>query len=567
MCVFDIKNKEKLREKPFMQFKGIHQKAVLSSHIGKENKFLITCGEGSSINVFDIEEMIESYAKKLSRDRTNYKHHHDHSQGDGNGHGHGGNPQAIGGDTSRQTTDVQQNSGLGLVGQYCSSGGKPIRQPEEDLMPNRSLGHEPGRRINQGMLTDLPKPVKPANIQDLMKSQKTIRCDGDHSDDDSKDMHDEVAQATKPIYLYEKVNEPGWMDMCISKDNRFLIVASDDKNIKFFDIANMRDLQDVPVLVLQDTLNFVHIMLDSKGRYLYASSKQGVVKVFSMKSCLKQFRSNKTVYSKYYTKFDEFGGSNIAINIGLFNSKKDMNAASFSLISDFLMNWNNEPRQNELKKILMSNKEEIFGKFLEMGRISMFDIQIWTLVFRVLALDRLIGRFITEIMQSTDIIKPGVLVIFEWLLLLFNGRLDDPNPLDENMGTMIMKALISNQLSLLPNFDKGTKELVEKGMVLHPTRQLDIQGENLNESELEAFELTNYNASQLEIEVFAFTDQLDLTNPTQVMGQYFYCIGLYLASELELLSEPKTFVFIDEIWKYYQYLHYRLLLFYCIPLL
>jgi hypothetical protein len=379
-------------------------------------------------------------------------------------------------------------------------------------------------------------------------------------------MHDEVAEATKPIYNFENVNNPGWMDMCISKDNRFLIVASDDKNIKFFDINNMRNIKGSPVLVLEDTLNFVHIMLDSKGRYLYASSKQGVVKVFSMKSCLKQFRSNKTIYSKYYTKFDEFGGTNVVINIGLFNSKKDMNAASFSLISDFLMNWNNETRQNELKKILMSNKEDIIGKFLELGRISMFDIQIWTLVFRVLSLDRLIGRFITEIMQSTSMTKPGVLVIFEWLLLLFNGRLDDPNPLDENMGNMIMKALINNQLMLLPNFNKGTKELVEKGVVLHPTRQLAIEGENLNETELAAFELPNYHACQLEIEVFVFRDQLDLKNPTQVMGQYFYCIELYLASDLELLSEPKTFVFIDEIWKHYQYLHYRLLLYYCIPL-
>jgi WD40 repeat protein len=118
MCVFDIRNKEKLPEKPFMHFKCIHSKAVLSSHIGKENKFLMTCSEGTNISVFDIDEMIESYSKKLDQDRLHHKCHHDPSHGDG----HGGNSLIIGGDASRQTTEVQQNSGLGLMAHYSSAG-------------------------------------------------------------------------------------------------------------------------------------------------------------------------------------------------------------------------------------------------------------------------------------------------------------------------------------------------------------------------------------------------------------------------------------------------------------
>jgi WD40 repeat protein len=119
MCVFDIRNKQKLPEKPFMHFKGIHRKAVLSSHIGKENKFLMTCSEGTNISVFDIDEMMESYSKKLEHEGSCHKRHHDPPHGDG----HGGNSHVIGGDASRQTTEVQQNSGLGLMRNYYSAGG------------------------------------------------------------------------------------------------------------------------------------------------------------------------------------------------------------------------------------------------------------------------------------------------------------------------------------------------------------------------------------------------------------------------------------------------------------
>lgn len=102
-----------------MHFKGIHRKAVLSSHIGKENKFLMTCSEGTNISVFDIDEMIDSYSKKLDHDRLHHKRHHDHSHVDGQG----GNSLVIGWDASRQTTEVQQNSGLGLMAHFSSAGG------------------------------------------------------------------------------------------------------------------------------------------------------------------------------------------------------------------------------------------------------------------------------------------------------------------------------------------------------------------------------------------------------------------------------------------------------------
>ena len=39
MCLFDIRDKDNLPEKPFMLCKGIHRKAPLSASIGKENKF------------------------------------------------------------------------------------------------------------------------------------------------------------------------------------------------------------------------------------------------------------------------------------------------------------------------------------------------------------------------------------------------------------------------------------------------------------------------------------------------------------------------------------------------
>ena len=128
--------------------------------------------------------------------------------------------------------------------------------------------------------------------------------------------------------------------------------------------------------------SFCKIALCSEGKYLFLGTKEGHVKVFTIKSVLCQFRSSKMIYNKYYTRFDEFDSDNAKMNIMLFNTKKMMNASTYSLISDYLLNLENDEHTKDLKKILVEERANILANYSKVKIITIFDIMILTFVFR-----------------------------------------------------------------------------------------------------------------------------------------------------------------------------------------
>lgn len=74
----------------------------------------------------------------------------------------------------------------------------------------------------------------------------------------------------------------------------------------------------------------------------------------------------------------------------------------------------------------------------------MFDIQILTLALKWLKIEKLIAPFLKAIMSNHGAIKPNILEIFEWLLILVNGDIECSNPLNEDIGPDIMHVLVKN---------------------------------------------------------------------------------------------------------------------------
>ena len=97
---------------------------------------------------------------------------------------------------------------------------------------------------------------------------------------------------------------PGYHDMLITKDNRYLVTCSDHKKLKFFDIQNMKNLSSQPVLVLFPITKFGKMILDRTGRFIFTSSKHGRMLVFNVKTLLASFRNDKIVYNKKAGNFD-----------------------------------------------------------------------------------------------------------------------------------------------------------------------------------------------------------------------------------------------------------------------
>lgn len=579
-------------------FKNIHESQITKIKLGRENKYMFTCSADKSLKIFNIES-IPNFKENCRVPVKIYADCHDQSINHISIDKDNNYLFTVSEDRSMKVFDIRDKKNLPS---------KPIihyKRVQSTAITSTHIGKEnsyqftsgEGRDINVYSIKEIlenylnkSKSIQKSeskfskgNAVTVKKEVDNVLCSMINNDKknfvlNEKDKNSLLSQEnqegdvitetnTKPMFIFKNVKTPGMSDICITKDNRFLIECNENKTQKFFDLQSINNLRTDPFQVLNMDFSFCKIALCSEGKYLFLGTKEGHVKVFTIKSVLCQFRSSKMIYNKYYTRFDEFDSDNAKMNIMLFNTKKMMNASTYSLISDYLLNLENDEHTKDLKKILVEERANILANYSKVKIITIFDIMILTFVFRNQHLENNICEFIDVVMNNKNIPKPGVLEIFEWLLLLFNRRIDNPVPLNESVGKSLMMSLVQNQMFELPYFTKATKDTIDQGLVNCPSRQLLCEGENLSQKELEEFKIVDYDSSQMEVKVYAFSSPIMLEYPSPIQMQYLYCYEDYIEDEYSLLSERVTYQFIDQIWKNYKSLHMKLLIQSLFPLL
>lgn len=371
----------------------------------------------------------------------------------------------------------------------------------------------------------------------------------------------------KPIFEYKNVAKFGYSDITITKNNMYLIQCSDHRELKFYDISDKKKLSSNPVLVISNLINFVKLEISMKDKFIFASNRKGLIKVYKLQDTVTTFRNEKMIYSRKFPRFDELSAENCVDKILLYHIKKKMNSFSYSLTHEIFHLGTIQGNLSNIQKTLNDLHNEIFERYSQCVCISLYDIKILTFVLRLFHLERLIPKFIQVVVNNKTALKVDLLEIFKWMVILVNRDINTNMPLNEILGRPLMTLFVVNQLDILEDFNKGSKSTIEKKIMNIKPQSDKCNGRFLSKKEQEFWKIKNYDTSPVDIDVYTFSGNVNLEAPSQELLQYLFAMEIWLAEDLTQIGRPEVGLFIDSLWRYYKHIHSYYQIFYLIPLI
>ena len=171
--------------------------------------------------------------------------------------------------------------------------------------------------------------------------------------------------------------------------------------------------------------------------------------------------------------------------------------------------------------------------------ISYNDILTMLLIYETFSLKHFIPKFFNVITHNPYATRLELSELIPYINVC----------LETGIGEKIMKTLAEYQFVKVKNFNKGSNELLETGVV---KSKIGAHVLNTEKCDFKNFKIPESGEAPYEIEMYKFNIKLNMTFPTHDFYDYLTNFNKYLDKDDETLSSDLFSSLISYLWGYYQ---------------